>query len=572
MLRNLIAVFLFFINTVYANSFDSFTDHNKAQIPAEQAFRVNAVLESPTAIKISFNIMPDFYIYKDRLSIKSDNQQVFNQGDIHLPSGFKMNVFTGESYAEEMVLNGSFDVKIALNHPVDMLKLTVHLQGCDGKTICYPPQNYKFEFVNNSMLFAHLKELFLEIYSGGDNGILANPFELFLVFFLAGVAISLTPCMYPLYPIALSAISQTAAKKSSIIKQSLCYIHGISLVYVLMGIIAAFSGHLLITLIQTPVFVLISSAIFLLLGLAMFDLLEIKLPNWLHNYIHTKSANLGGGYLSAFIFGVLSSFLLGPCVTPPLIIAIGFIAGSGSILKGILGLYAISLGMGLPILILSTVGNKLLPKSGAWMNGIKHILGLIIIALAIYLAYPIINLANSLLSIGVLCFVTALAFLLLKQFRLADLDLLIHRIMPILMIIIGLIFTVLGSYQQTAIYMPSAGREISGNNDITSISSLDQIIAASNKPVIIIVGAKWCAICRELDATTFKDKNLQEKFKQYTVIHFDITDNQPDSKLLLRKYNLYGPPAIIILNKDNKPDTIITGYISAGDLMQRLII
>lgn len=569
MLRNLILAFVLFISTVFASNFYSFTDHT-TQIPAQQAFRVNAVLESTTSIKISFNILPNFYIYKERVSIKSNNPLAFNAEDIHLPSGIKMNVYNGESYAEEMVLNGTFSINIVLKKPVDKLNLTVHLQGCDGKTICYPPQNYQFELGQSKGFFAHFKDVFTEIYSGGSSITQVNAIELFLVFFLAGVAISLTPCMYPLYPIALSSISQTATKKSSVIKLSLCYIHGISLIYILMGIIAAFSGHLLITLIQTPVFVLISSAIFLLLGLAMFDLIEIKLPNRLHNYIHIKSNNLGSGYLSAFILGILSSFLLGPCVTPPLIIAIGYIASSGNVINGVLGLYAISLGMGLPILILATVGNKLLPKSGAWMNGIKHLLGLIIIALAIYLAYPIINLGNSLLSVGVLCFITALAFLLIKQFRSPDLELLIHKIMPILMIVVGLIFTFVSSYKPAAVasVVPEA---VAGSvANIVSINQLDQIIAKSKKPVLVIISAKWCAICRELEATTFKDRDVIDKFKQYTVIHFDITDNQPDSATLLNRYKLFGPPAILILDKNKILQDKIIGYINAKDLLKHI--
>lgn len=554
------------LSSTHANIFDSFTNNKTLQISPEQAFRVTALLESPTQVRVHFEIMPGFYIYKDRLSIKSDSAEAFTKSDVPLPVGIKMSIFNGKTYTEEAVLNNKFDVLIPLKRPVDKLMLSIYLLGCDGKTICYPPQNYQFELEQPNTLFQHFNNLFAGINSGVANNSLANPFELFLVFFLAGIIISLTPCVYPLYPIALSAISQTATKKSNIIKLALCYIHGISLVYVLMGIIAASSGYLLITLIQTPIFVLLSSAVFLLLGLAMFDLLEIKLPNSLHNYIHIKSTNLNGGrYLPAFLLGILSSFLLGPCVTPPLIIAIGYIASKGSVLNGILGLYAISLGMGVPILILSTLGNKLLPKSGAWMNSIKYILGAAIIAVAIYMAYPLINVGNPLLGIGILCFVTALAFLLIKQFRSRDLELLIHKVMPILMIVIGLLFIVLSSH--TTVTIPT-GAAASANK--ISLSQLNKMVAASDKPVIIIVSAKWCSICRELEETTFKDKNILDKFKQFTVINFDITENGQDSTNFLHQYKLYGPPAIIILDKDKALQAKISGYINASALIKRM--
>jgi thiol:disulfide interchange protein DsbD len=204
------------------------------------------------------------------------------------------------------------------------------------------------------------------------------------------------------------------------------------------------------------------------------------------------------------------------------------------------------------------------------MNSIKHIMGLIIIALAIYLAYPIINLGNSLLSIGVLCFITALAFLLIKQFRSPDLELLIHKIMPMLMIVIGLVFTVLSSQKPTTATPSSFEAESVSGGYILNTSQLDKQVAASDKPVIIIISAKWCAICRELEATTFKDRNVLDKFQQFTIIHFDITDNQPDSSTVLNRYKLYGPPAIIILDKNKTLQDTITGYISAKDLIKRL--
>ncbi len=554
--------FLLFCVTSYANVLDSFS--NSVGVSPEQAFKVSALFESATVAKLHFEISPGFYIYKDRLEIKSSTPQAFNHNDILLPSGTKMNIFNGDGYSDELVLNNKFDVFIKLNHPTDQLTLLVRLFGCDGKTVCYPPQNYKFELEQPGTLLKHFGNLFTKINSGISNNTLANPLELFLIFFLAGIAISLTPCVYPLYPIALSAISQSATKKSNVIKLAMCYIHGISLIYVLMGIIAAFSGYLLITLIQTPLFVLISSGVFLLLGLAMFDLLEIKLPDRLHSYIHTKSANVNnGGYLSAFILGLFSSFLLGPCVTPPLIIAISYIASKGSVISGILGLYAISLGMGMPILILSTAGNKLLPKSGPWLNGIKYILGCAIIAVAIYMAYPLINIGHPLLGVGVLCFITALTFLLIKQFRSHDLELFIHKIIPIIMIVLGLIFIAIGSHKM------ANQTEVAAESNL-NLDQLNEKIASSNKPVIIIVSAKWCAICRELEATTFKDKKVVERFKQYTVINFDVTKNKPEEINFLRQYKLYGPPAILIFDKHKSLQEKISGYISAADLVKYL--
>ncbi|MCC2644260.1 MAG: thiol:disulfide interchange protein DsbD [Burkholderiales bacterium] len=567
-MRKLICFIILILSLTYSyssNILESFSHNPVNQISPRQAFGVTAVLKSASIVKLHFAIMPGFYIYKDNLTIKSNNPRAFTNDDIYLPAGIGIDIFNGSSYVKETTLNKSFDVNIRLKHPVNNLVVTVEFLGCDGKSICYPPQHYQFDLFKTNSLFSNFKNLFFSIYSGAASKGAINPFELFLVFFLAGFAISLTPCMYPLYPIALSTISQMATKKSNIIKLTLCYIHGISLIYVLMGIIAALTGQLLVTFIQAPVFILLSSCIFLFLGLAMFDLLDIKLPNRLLNYIHIKTTNLNNSrYVSTFILGVLSSFLLGPCITPPLVIAISYIASHGNVLSGVLGLYAISLGMGLPILILSTAGKKLLPKSGAWMNGIKYILGGIIIAVAIYMAHPLVNLGNPMLGIGTICFIAALVFFMLKKFNKSNLELLIHKFMPILLIIIGLVFIFFG-YK-----MPAVPTQPLTPYHIVNTQQLRQVVQESTKPVIIIVSAKWCSVCRELEATTFRDKNVINKFKQYTVIYFDITDNKRDSAIFLHQYALYGPPAMIILDKNKVLQDKIIGYISGADLIRRI--
>jgi len=349
--------------------------------------------------------------------------------------------------------------------------------------------------------------------------------QLFLIFLCAGFIIALTPCMYPLYPIALTAIIGTATKRRNIASLVICYIHGIALIYVSIGVIAAFSGMLLTTLIQTPWFILTISIILLVLGLSMFDLLEIKLPSTLHSYVSIKASNIvGGRYTTAFLMGVLSSLLLGPCLTPPLIIAIGFIASSGSLLIGILGLYAISLGMGIPLFILAVIGNKLLPRSGSWMNWLKHSLGLVIIIVAIYLAYPFIELGNQLVSIGVLCFIIALVFLIIRHFRSPDLELLVHKIVPIIMIIAGLSCVIYG-IKTISIVNPATEAKLRSENILVTsdINALDKNISASSKPVIVIVSAKWCSICRELAVRTLNPENLSKLVNKYTIIKFDIT-------------------------------------------------
>jgi thiol:disulfide interchange protein DsbD len=482
----------------------------------EQTFLVSAKLIDNNQAKLSFVIAPNYYIYKDRLQIwllPSMESVALNK--IKFPSSLLIPDINDPNKTDE-VMTGKFSLDIPIDATINTINLT--LQGCDGKTICYPPQKYTFN-LNNSVSpgSISIKELFNDFinFYHGDSTLsnLSTPI-LVLLFFIAGIAISLTPCMYPLYPIALSSIigNSVNLKRTNILMLTISYIHGIALIYVIMGCLAAYTGELFTTLTQTPIVIIISGLIWFILGLSMFDLFEIRLPHSINSYLHTKSINISGGrYTKVFLMGIMSSILLGPCVTPPLIAAIGIIVGHGDIIFGGLALYAISLGMGVPILILALVGDKMLPKSGNWMNGIKYFMGLVMIAGSIYLVAPFIY--------------------------------------------------------NHYIYNPSKHNEA---NELVIDNSLelDNTIRYSTKPVIIDFYASWCAICIEMDKKTFSDKNVQSFLANYTVIKFDLSQNTHDQMQVLKRYGLYGPPALLILNTPEP--TKLLGFISSKELINKL--
>ena len=482
----------------------------------EQTFLVSAKLIDNNQAKLSFVIAPNYYIYKDRLQIwLLPGMESVALNKIKFPSSLLIPDINDPNKTDE-VMTGKFSLDIPIDATINTINLT--LQGCDGKTICYPPQKYTFN-LNNSVSpgSISIKELFndfINFYHGNSTlSNLSTPI-LVLLFFIAGIAISLTPCVYPLYPIALSSIigNSINLKRTNILMLTISYIHGIALIYVIMGCLAAYTGELFTTLTQTPIVIIISGLIWFILGLSMFDLFEIRLPHSINSYLHTKSINISGGrYTKVFLMGIMSSILLGPCVTPPLIAAIGIIVGHGDIIFGGLALYAISLGMGVPILILALVGDKMLPKSGNWMNGIKYFMGLVMIAGSIYLVAPFIY--------------------------------------------------------NHYIYNPSKHNEA---NELVIDNSLelDNTIRYSTKPVIIDFYASWCAICIEMDKKTFSDKNVQSFLANYTVIKFDLSQNTHDQMQVLKRYGLYGPPALLILNTPEP--TKLLGFISSDDLIDKL--
>lgn len=498
---------------------------NTTLLSPDQVFKVSARLADTKEVLLSFEIAPDFYIYTQRLKIKAIPENAILASQIKWPHTLLIPDINDPAKMDE-VYTGSFVVKIPLdtNNKIDSLKIT--LQGCDGKSICYPPKDYNFKLsgaessLTSNNTSGSFSSKFLQFYHGEISGqVLLSGFsfiQLVLVFFLAGIGISLTPCMYPLYPIALATIIGNSNKaRRHITLLVIIYIHGMALVYVLMGFFAALTGRLFTSEIQTPLVMILSGAIWFLLGISMFDIIEIKLPNRLNAYLHHKSHTISGGkYTKVFLMGILSSILLGPCVTPPLIAAIGFIVGKADVFFGGISLYAICLGMGIPILVLALLGDRLLPRSGRWMIGVKYFLGAVMIAGSLYLVMP---------------------FMYNYYF---------------------------------AKPVPTNITHVAGMVDTKQ--QLDAIINSSDKPVIVDFYASWCSVCTEMEAKTFINKDVRKVMGNYTVIKFDVTKNTQDQEDVMHRYGLYGPPAIIVISKNKQVTNKLVGFISAKDLIRYL--
>lgn len=550
------------------------------------AFKV-APIATSGQLYLNFTIFPGYYVYKDRIHITTTPDKLIAISKIKYPKGKFID--GGEGKLEE-VLGGTFTIELPFNpntnfNQLKHLQLTV--QGCNGKSICYPPYTYEFDFnqvattskaiasdnvtsINHTSKSSSFKEDFKALYQGEINGIqLLNRLtliQILILFLLAGILIGLTPCMYPLYPIALSTI--IGSRESNKFSLSIVYIHGMAFLYVLIGIITSISGKYILTQIQAPAFSLVAAAIIILLGLSMFDLIEIQLPHKLQTKISQQAMKFkGGSYIGAFAIGIFSGAILGPCITPPLIVCLELIAGSQNIMVGILGLYMMALGLGIPILILATLGNWVLPKSGYWMNLIKHLVGIVIVIFGIILAYPFVNVVNPQVSIGLICIITALVFLIIKRLRPRSLNLMIHKVVPSFLLLFGLIFMFYGFSNLNN----HNGTSLKPNFIVvTKPSRLKELINTSNKPVIIDFYASWCALCHEMDNSTFSDPKVIEKLNNFEVIRFDLTDNTKEMLDVLASYKLYGPPAMVIIDKMRGKDEVLTGFLSSDKLISKL--
>ena len=560
-------------------------DKSSAQAPQISQFSPTDVFSISTEyrdhndIQFSITIKPGFYIYKDTFKIMVDNIQQINLSQIKLPDTLSIPQLDDNTKTDQ-VFTSSFKFLVPINKLGS--QFTISLQGCDGKTICYPLKTFKFKTSSlkdntNINKVEPLQSLgfmknFINFYKGdiSSSAILQqfNFLQLLIIFFLAGLAISLTPCMYPLYPIALSSIlgSSKSKKISYNLLLILTYVHGLTLIYVIMGFGAAYTGKMFTNFIQTAPVILVSSLIWFLLGLSMLDLFSIEIPRKIQQIMYNKSSKShNGSFIKVFLLGIFSSIILGPCVTPPLIAAIGFIAGKGNLILGAISLYCLSIGMTFPLIILALFGEEFLPKSGRWMSWVKHLIGIILIIFSVYLAYPSMHLPNKFINIAMSCFIAGVLILIFNKNK----KNIFYKYLPIFIIFSGIFFNYYGLLQLTSSDQ-QMGIKIKNEKIVTTISELDDIIKKSDRLIVVDIYASWCAICKEMDVKTFSNSSLQSVLKNFTFVKLDISNFSKQHQIILNQFNIFGPPAILIMDNNKKIKDKLLGFTSYEDLISKL--
>jgi len=535
---------------------------------ANQSFDLNSFNQMSNVVKISnskesdnivhstIQVDPRFYLYADNIVVTTTPVLALESCQIASSDPIKTIDFANSKH-NVYVGNVNIFTTIKPQYQNKAYTINITLQACDGKTICYAPTIFSYDF--NQNIVAQTGASIHKIYDQNNTNLVdqLNILQIALLFFIAGILLALTPCTYPLYPIALKSIYGVQHNnKHKRISLVLIYIHGIALIYVGLGVIAAFSGKNILNAIHTTSFNIIISSILILLGLSMFGLLEIRLPNAIQNLLHQKSHKIAGGtYITTFILGIFSSLFLGPCITPPLILAIGFIAVKGSLLYGIVGLYSLSIGMGIPILLLALLGNKLMPKSGMWMNIVKYLLGLLIIAIGIYNAHSLIFITQPILSIAFLILCSAIAYLILMLSIARNKITLIDKILVVVLLLSSSVLIAIS---------PAPASNVSASN----LTQIEQSIT-SDKETVVIIKASWCSICQELEETTFRDPQLVQLLAQKNTLTLDITNTTPAIDQFLLQYQLYGPPAVLIF-KDGKLSSKLIGKVTAQQIIDKL--
>jgi len=555
-------------------------------LQVHEAFPLSVAAIDDKTVVIKWLIQEDYYLYKDKMSFVADGAKIKN---INFPEAkLKQDEFFGQVRVYEKPI----EILVTLSEiQNDLLTLNVGYQGCWSGGVCYPPENdlirvslsgvetiqsQSVDSINTEELKA--RELFQQ---GG--------LALFFGALLAGLALSWTPCVYPMIPILSGIIigqKQTPSSTKAFL-MSLTFVLSMSLAYGLIGATAGYfgAGINLQAIMQTPWILVVFSLIFIFLAFSMFGFYDIQLPIKFQNKLtQLSNKQAGGEFVGVSIMGFLSALIVGPCVTPFLATALSYVIAGGSAIKGGISLFAMGLGMGVPILIVCGWGVNALPKAGPWMNTIKNIFGFLMIAVALYLLERILNPIASLVLWASLLTIAPIKLGALRNLTKTN------SLWHLLVKATGLI--ILGYSLLLWLLVVKGGGDIQqnmasliyGENLKSPESSQFQIVESesqinlaisetenSNKLLVIKFYADWCVSCNKLERIVFSNSNVVQALQGTLALTADITANNKDNQQILARFNLVGPPAILFF-KDGKEQRShrVIGEISATDFLKHI--
>lgn len=565
-------------------------------LPPDQAFALEVLVRDSHTLQANFKITPGYYLYRDKISFTTGDTKI---SAVKLPKG---ELKRDPNFGDTEVFHQSFQAEITLDRATaPKLTLNASYQGCSEQGLCYPSQEKTFAIdLSNpqpptSNLTTNNGELKTENSpSQSENAQIASLFRqgnfwlIISFFFGAGLLLSLTPCVFPMIPILSGIIvgrgHQITRMHAFVL--SLAYVLGMAITYAIAGIAAGLSGDLISSALQTPWVLGSFAAVFVLLSLSMFGFYELQMPNSWQSKLSDTSNRLHGGHVSGvFVMGALSAVIMGPCVAAPLAGALLYIGQTHDAVLGGTALFTLALGMGAPLLLIGTSAGVLLPKAGAWMDGVKRFFGVLLLALAIWIIQPLLHASVQMLLWGIL--------LVMSASYLRVLDSLPHNArgshkflkgIGLLALLLGIAYLIGALSGARDVLRPldavcSVCRADSQPSDTTSFSRIKNLTAlneklknSAGKIVMLDFYADWCVSCKEMERYTFADPTVQAKLKSAILLQADVTANSAEDKELLKKFGLYGPPGILFFDAKSQEiaDFRVVGYQDAKQFLETL--
>lgn len=564
-------------------NFDNLFADEPVFLPIEEAFQFD-FLQQQDNLTLSFVVADGYYLYKKQFKLVAKNAQL---GDAVYPQGeMKEDEFFDEP---QEVFHHRVDIKIPIQWSKQDGVVKLQYQGCAEAGLCYPPttQVIYLNQVDKSSTAAQ-----------SDNGdpaqvkseqfelldMLTNDSSLILklaAFLLLGVGLAFTPCVFPMYPI-LSSIVIGQGKSISTSKAfslSMIYVQGMAITYSLLGLVIASAGARFTAYLQNPIILSVLIVIFVLLALVMFGAYELQLPSkWQEKLNGMSNQQKAGSYVGVFMMGVISGLVASPCTTAPLTAILLYLAEQGDLLLGFTALYALSLGMGIPLILFGVTGGKLLPKAGNWMNIVKVTFGFMMLVVALTFVERMVSNLWTELTWAALGLVMFTYFFLMN----ANSALTFWKGVRTLAIFIGLFGSAFYGYHQFAqsvsTSIASNKTHAAGHPDFIIVKDLEdfqQKVANANsqgKTVMVDLFADWCVACKEFEKYTFPKPEVIDALSNTVWMQIDLTDNTPVNLAFQDHFNVLGLPTIMFFDLQGREiqNKRVTGFMRAEPFAQHV--
>ncbi len=588
----------------------------------EKAFVFSAAMTTPTQLDVHFAIAPQYYMYRERFefAITPDSspsvlgQAVYPAGKVTYDPTFEKDL---EVYYDQVTV--AVPLTAGAGQP---LLLAITSQGCADAGLCYPPMTREIKLTpteagyqaggpgvvasvpaakpqlattkdgSSSTQTAGTAETSLGgALQLGDTGFAAylaqaGWLQIIALCLLLGLLLSFTPCVLPMVPILLAIVAGDAGKGMKVsrwrgLSLAAVFVLGMSLVYTALGVAAGLIGASLAVWLQTPWVLTLFAIILAVLALAMFDVFTLQAPTGMQSALNARLSRIPGGrYGGVFAMGMLSALIVGPCVAAPLAGVLLFISQTGDLVLGGTALFALAWGEGLLLLAVGASSGALLPKTGPWMNGIKRLFGVLLLATAWWMVNPI--LPAWLMMLG-WAFLALWSAVMLGAFdavpagtgagRLANRALGLMLALWAVILVVGVMagardvlrpLAPLTASSQGSGAIAAAHPEFT---QVTSVAELDNLLANTSRPVMLDFYADWCVSCIEMERFTFSDRSVAAQMSQLLLVQADVTKNTDEDRELLKRFKLFGPPGIIFFDDQGKElnEVRVVGFKNARD-------
>ncbi|NND60071.1 MAG: protein-disulfide reductase DsbD [Gammaproteobacteria bacterium] len=559
-------------------------------LPPEEAFFFTAQMADPYRVQVDFTVAPGYYLYRDKFSFATDST-LLQLGNPRLPPGVEK---FDEHFGDVEVYYDSARIYVPISRAgpeAGDFEIDVGFQGCAEDGICYPPMQRTTAVILPVADTTPPPELAEPVAEQDRLALLIRDGSLGLVvlsFFGLGLLLAFTPCVFPMVPILSGIIvgqgPDVTSRRAFLL--SLIYVLAMALTYTVAGVIAAMLGHNLQATFQHPGVIIVFSLVFIALALAMFGVYELQVPAALQNRLTEMSNRQSGGRLFGVgIMGVLSALIVGPCVAAPLVGALIYIGQSGDPVRGGLALFALSMGMGAPLLVFGASAGHLLPRAGAWMGAIRGAFGVMLLGVAIWMLSRIVPTTVTMLMWGSLALMTGVFMGALQP--LGEQPTTRRKLAKgggLLAVLYGILLFVGGAMGGADPLRPLHGTTLGAAAEkgpalvferIKTVDDLErrvQLASAEGRSVMLDFYADWCVECIKLEKTTFHDTAVVAALADTVLLQADVTANDADDRALLNYFEVYGPPTVAFFGADGKErkNYRIVGYVNARDFEKTL--